>query len=122
MWVTRIKVTDPHLTTAETYAEIRDAQNEEREISDAAAATIASWWQSPGKVGRALAALASGQWVDAGDLLQDIITLSRHDAIPADGAELWALESWVDFQTDEAEAERAEEEDACPSCGWVASA
>ncbi|WP_236973151.1 hypothetical protein, partial [Mycobacterium avium] len=38
----------------------------------ATAVTIASWWQSPGGIGKALAAFASGSPVSRQELLDDI--------------------------------------------------
>ncbi|GAB4988595.1 MULTISPECIES: hypothetical protein [Mycobacterium avium complex (MAC)] len=43
-----------------------------REIEPATAVTIASWWQSPGGIGKALAAFASGSPVSRQELLDDI--------------------------------------------------
>ncbi len=43
-----------------------------REISDEVAATIASWWQSPGGTGEVLAALSTGAQFDVTELLDDI--------------------------------------------------
>ena len=55
-------VTDRHLTSDLAYAEVRQQQ-----ISDAAAATIASWWQAFGN--KALTALASGIPTDLAELV-----------------------------------------------------
>jgi hypothetical protein len=67
------------------------------EISDCVAVTIASWWQSPGTIGRHLAALASGAPVQYGDLADDIHAtyngpgLSRQDRQDLDVLSTWAL-------------------------------
>jgi len=48
-------------------------------ITDATALTIASWHQSPGLVGGALAQLASTGSVDYLDLMEDIRATDPHD-------------------------------------------
>jgi hypothetical protein len=59
--MTTITVRLPHVTTDVAEAEISAVLSTPGpEISDCVAVTIASWWQSPGTVGRHLAALASG--------------------------------------------------------------
>lgn len=49
-----------HLNSTGVQAEIEAADAEQREISDAAALTIASWWQGPRGTGLTFAALQSG--------------------------------------------------------------
>lgn len=71
-----------------------------RTISDSAAATIAAWWQSPGRVGSVLASLASGRTVDCDDLMADISATRREadDRCPldyADASALNALAAWA---------------------------
>jgi len=60
-----------HVDSESAYRQCREREGI-REIDDAVAATIASWWQSPGSVGRAFAALASGAPVDSSDVLADV--------------------------------------------------
>lgn len=69
-----------HLTTDQVHAEV-NACHGAREVSDACAVTIASWYASPGVVGRHLAALATGAPVDRDDLVVDLSeTLEEHYA------------------------------------------
>lgn len=85
-----------HLTSVEAIAEVRSG----RVISDGAAATIASWSQSPGSVGSVLAALTSGLPVNYSDLLEDIRAsrAAEDDRCPlddADKAAFNALAMWA---------------------------
>jgi hypothetical protein len=67
-------------------------------ISDQAAVTIASWYQSP-RTGRAFAEFASTGEVDAGQLLADIGTaVQDRGRTTADLQELMALFAWVTVQ------------------------
>lgn len=73
-----------------------------RFISDSAAVTIAAMWQSPGKVGAHLAALASGVAVAADDLKADIdATLPEADT-NIDRTALKELRRWVEYKDDTA--------------------
>jgi len=73
-----IQVRRPYIKTrAETEYDIHNSYVGGWEISDATAVTIASWWQSSGSVGYALAALASGAPIDTQELLDDIYR-TRH--------------------------------------------
>lgn len=64
-------------------------------ISDDVARTVAAWWQSPGGVGAALAALASGAEVSLDDVLADCAATARTATTPLDTLSLAALESWA---------------------------
>ena len=99
-----IRVRTTHVTSEQAYAQVR-ARSGIDEIDDAVAVTIASWWQSPGTIGRHLAALASGAQVDS-DALQDDITATRRaehyygsDGWPrmssGDRMALDALSTWI---------------------------
>lgn len=58
------------LTTAEMGAEMRGVELRQEIVSPQGAATIASWWQSPGSwSGAVFAAFASGRDVSREDLL-----------------------------------------------------
>lgn len=61
-----------HLTSADVDAEVGEVGALGGSLTDAAAATIASWYQSPGTTGRYLAALASGVAVPADELIDDL--------------------------------------------------
>lgn len=74
-----LKVWAAHLTSNEVQREIKQALGV-REMSDAAALTVASWYQSSGTAGRGLAALASGYPVDHQAVLDDIYQARRMDA------------------------------------------
>lgn len=71
--MSRIQLALRHLTTAEAEQAWAAVQTEEgSDLADNLAVTIASWWQSPGTVGRHLAALASGAPVSSDDLIADV--------------------------------------------------
>lgn len=62
-----------HLTSEEAEAVWAAVHTPEgSDLADNLAVTIASWWQSPGRTGWALAALASGRPIAASLLLADI--------------------------------------------------
>lgn len=67
---------------------------ENGEISDEVAKTIASWWQSSGTVGSALASLASGAAVDRDYLYEDIAATGR-TALPMWPRELEMMATWA---------------------------
>lgn len=93
-----IQVRAQHLSTTAAVAECHRAHGV-REISDEAAVTIAALWQSPGRTGAALAALASGAPVDTEALSLDISqTISEHyqgasaeDRLTLDMLGTWAI-------------------------------
>lgn len=91
-----IHVRTAHLHLGETEAAVREASAAGRDIGDAAAVTIASWWQSPGANGRHLAALASGAPVLAEDVINDVAHCLAHDGPDdVDAAYLDALMTWA---------------------------
>lgn len=97
-----------HLTSPDAVDAVDAAAYRGGRISDAAAATIASWWQSPGRIGRTLAALASGLPVEVEDLVADIDATireadERHHLDAADRRALAALAAWA--TTDEEDDE-----------------
>ena len=89
-----------HLREEQALAEI-DTRHGRGEISDACAVTIASWWQSPGAVGRGFARLASTGAVPADDLAGDVAaTLTELHGLGLDAAStearaLQALAAWA---------------------------
>lgn len=92
-----IRVNTRHLMSDEAYAEV-SACHGNREVSGACAVTIASWWQSPGPVGRVLAAFASGSEVDRSELSEDVSRTILHEydsAEPRDRLALDMLGTWV---------------------------
>lgn len=105
-----------HLTSPDAADEVfRWRDNPQVTISDAAAVTLASWWQSPGTVGRYLAQLASTGRVNVPDLLADIDATRREaesrevfddaDALGLSALEAWAVhhprrEKWLTYRPD----------------------
>jgi hypothetical protein len=91
-----VRATRRHLTSDEAYQQVAE-RLDKREITDACAATIASWWQSPGPHGRHLASLASGQPTDRGALLDEIHLVrnleagSARDRVALDMLATWAI-------------------------------
>ena len=71
-----------HLYSGETMDEVRAAHAAGREISDAAALTVASWWQSP-RDGAAFAELSTTGAVDV-DALSRAIGAAYSEAQHAD--------------------------------------
>lgn len=87
-----------HCTTGEVDAELNARANAEttEEISDEAAAAIASWWQAPRGHGYAFAQLASTGRVRLEDLADDIsgvydTTRDMHERRYMDYLATWAL-------------------------------
>jgi hypothetical protein len=79
---------------------VREAWPTREPISDACALTIASWWQSPGSVGAAMATLASTGSVDCTALLDDIGATMRTQPTAGirnrqDFDALIALQTWA---------------------------
>jgi len=66
-----------------------------REILDSTALTIASWWQSPGSIGRAFAELASTGSVDSDALAADISATYREASNADDRVALDVLGTWT---------------------------
>jgi hypothetical protein len=65
------------MSTGDVFDQIHARVGRE-ELSNAAAVTIASWYQSPGTEGRAFAALASGAPTNTGALLNDLSTAYKY--------------------------------------------
>ena len=87
-----------HLTSDEAAYEVATSYAAGEEISDRAALTVASWWQSPGTVGHVLASLASGRSVQVGALLDDIAATRREitgRSYSADHVALDMLATWA---------------------------
>lgn len=85
-----------HLMSEQAEAEVtRTYGGDGGEVSDACALTIASWWQSPGRVGRHLAELSTTGSVGVEDLLTDIhntyAEASTQDRPALDLLATWAL-------------------------------
>lgn len=87
-----------HLYSAETLDEIRAASAAGREISDAAALTVASWWQGPSFPGRAFAELSTTGSVDVDELCREVgatypetLALPAVDRLALDMLSTWAL-------------------------------
>jgi len=93
-----IQITEPAASSEQARHEILAVAlgtipTENGELSDAAAKTIASWWQSSGTVGSALASLASGAAVDRDYLYEDIGATGR-TAMPMWPRELEMMATW----------------------------
>lgn len=68
-----------HMHSGAVHGEVIQAREQSREICDAAAVTIAAWWQSPGSIGHVLATFASGLPVTSDDLIGDIVATMAND-------------------------------------------
>jgi hypothetical protein len=68
---------------------------ERREIYDSTALAIASWWQSPGAIGRAFAELASTGSADSDALADDIVASYREATHADDHQALNVLGTWA---------------------------
>lgn len=89
--------------TAVAELEVRRQLTHDELMTDGTAMTIASWWQSSGRVGSALASLASGCAVSADALLRDIDN-TRPEAVFADDRDaLDMLAEWVYEKMEEAQ-------------------
>lgn len=83
-----------HLSSDHAFREVETARGH-HEVSDGAALTIASWWQSSGHTGHVLASLASGCTVDVTDLLDDIARTRADVTTYADNLALDMLATWA---------------------------
>jgi hypothetical protein len=85
--------TQHHASSDRAYADIRAVDRLEvpREIEDATALTVASWWQGSDSVGRALAQLSTTGSVDVTELL-DGIYATRQSYGLTDGIQATALD------------------------------
>lgn len=91
-----------HVTEAEARKQVEERYGD-TEVDTAVAVTIASWWQSPGSMGRAMAALASGAAVNAGDVLVEVSANRRlytQEGSPEETA-LDMLGTWLIRVTDD---------------------
>jgi hypothetical protein len=82
-----------HISSVEAIREIA-ACHGKREISDECAATIASWWMSPGTTGMPFTILAQGNEVGYADL-RDAIMVQYTWASPNDKLALDMLGTWA---------------------------
>lgn len=95
-----ITVRAAHVTSDAAHADVAAVlaqadMSTAREIHAGTAVTIASWWQSPGRVGSDLAAFASGATVDRSDVLADIAATRPEVTEPADNRALDCLATFV---------------------------
>lgn len=94
-----IQVRTQRLSSDELRTEYAQISAARPIISDAAALTIATWWQKPSAESTAvdaqLAAFATGSPVDAGELLQDVLAAYATADNVADQQELIALALWT---------------------------
>lgn len=93
---TSVQTTANHLTSDHALREIHLSEGNQ-EVSDGCAATIASWFASPGQVGHVLAELSQGLEVDLESLLHDIhqTRLSTSGLSPEDRLSLDMLATWA---------------------------
>lgn len=92
-----VRTTDPMIPSYKVTDSVAVVTADQRlVITDGTARTIASWWQSPGTVGRHLATLASGRHVAVDDLLDDIAATRRQaDIDDVNDAALTCLRDWA---------------------------
>jgi hypothetical protein len=83
-----------HLSSGEVTVQVR-TRNGVREITDAAAVTIASWWQSAGTEGRAFAALSTTGRVELAALVDGIAAVRRYADTTIDQWCLDMLSTWA---------------------------
>ena len=86
-----------HLSSVQVHNEVH-ATHRDDVISDACAATIASWYQTSTATGSALASLASGAETVLDELLEDVLSIEStyyETAIVDDQLSIDALGAWV---------------------------
>lgn len=88
------------IITAPSVPHAMQAEIESRDfvqpLTDGMALAIAAMWQSPGSIGSALAAFASGVSVPVSDVLDDITATIKHDVPSLEGTrDLLALYAWI---------------------------
>lgn len=108
-----IRVRVAHLTQGEVYAEVREAYAAEREISDAAAVTIAAWWAAPSNP--AFTALATGCATTAEAIGADICR--EYNVLPYDGIDRLCLDMLGTWAINFAR-ECGDDDPQCVECGW----
>lgn len=91
-----LRTTATHLTSDHALREVHLSEGNQ-EVSDGCAATIASWFASPGSVGHVLAELSQGLEVDLESLLHDIhqTRLQTSALTPEDRLSLDMLATWA---------------------------
>jgi hypothetical protein len=96
-----IQVRETHVSSETAYAAVLKARSAATRIDGATAVTIASWWQSPGRIGSVLAGFASGAEVARQDLLDDIdATRAEQGEEQIAGRDSDALHSLAAFVSD----------------------
>lgn len=88
------------VSTVTAHVETRQANMTGRPISDAAARTVAGWWQAPAGTGAVLSALQHGFPVDVDDLHDDIRATMQEAGESADRVALRMLGQWADHRAD----------------------
>jgi hypothetical protein len=83
-----------HVSSTDAEWAITEALKNGKTPNDAVAATIASWYQTPGGPGKAFATLASGALVDRDDLFAAVQNELRGHHQGTD-RHMWALGMWV---------------------------
>lgn len=83
-----------HLSSIDVYAMVEQRLGKE-EITDAAAVTVASWWQAPAGWGLPFAVLASTGRFNATELLQAISVTRPEARTEADNHALDMLATWA---------------------------
>lgn len=95
-----IQISGHLLGQEEVEQALADAVDRSTVIPDAVAKTIASWWHSPGTVGRVLSQLSHGIEFDTDELIEDIDkTIAQSNWSPGNRLELALLRNWAEHWT-----------------------
>lgn len=95
----KILISGSLLESDEVSEFLEEADRNQTIIPDLAAKTIASWWHSPGSVGRVLSQLSHGIVFDTDELLADIERTEPEATEPSQKEELKALRLWAEHWT-----------------------
>lgn len=95
----KIQINGSLLESDQVSEQLEEADRNRTVIPDQAAKTIASWWHSPGPVGRVLSQLSHGIVFDTDDLLADIDKTMPEATEPHQKEELHALRNWAEHWT-----------------------
>lgn len=90
-----------HLRSEDAIAQVHERYEAGEEISDACAATIASWWQGPGVMSREFTRLSTGGTFNPTLLLEEISYARGDVKTNADHRALDMLATWAMHRHDE---------------------
>lgn len=95
----KIQISGSLLESDEVSEQLEESDRNHTVIPDLVAKTIASWWHSPGPIGRVLSQLSHGIVFDTDELIADIDKTMPEVKSPSDRQELIELRLWAEHWT-----------------------